>query len=57
MRPEEIAKMTWDERHEYFKKLEKDPNLFDNPLDYMTSVEEIEAYSAIIGAEIWDKFL
>jgi len=52
---EEIANMTWDERHDYFQKCKDGTEEFVNPIENMTS-EEAEAYFESIGAVSWDKF-
>jgi len=51
---EEIAKMSWEEFHNLLKNQDKET--FENPIANMTTLEEIDKYSASIGAVSWEDF-
>jgi len=56
MKLEEIAKMSWDEFHNSLNKINEEIVTSENPIAGMTSLEEIDEYSASIGAVSWDNF-
>jgi len=57
MKLEEIAKMSWDEFHDYLNNANEDADTLENPIAEMTTLKEIDEYLASIGALSWGEAL